>query len=144
MQTRTNSGGPYLQGCEQVSTSHIGTLPRVRPARKKLSGQRRSMKDLHVTENGLCLLPLQHTDNCLSFKDLLRVCAGKSSYLELVTCSLTYSGLAAFQMQANLTPNQTDGNEGRIQCGGSGKQLAEEQQSVLMLTFEGLAFRRGG
>lgn len=72
------------------------------------------MKDLHVTENGLCLLPLQHTDNCISFKDLDRACAGKSSYLDLVTCSLTYSGLAVFQMQANLALKQTDGNKGRI------------------------------
>lgn len=72
------------------------------------------MKDLHVTENGLRLLPLQHTDNSISFKDLFRVCAGKSSYLDFVTCSLTYSGLAVFQLQANLAQKQTDWKEGRV------------------------------
>lgn len=112
MQTRTNSGGPYLQGCEDGRTGHIGTLPLVKPARKKLLDQGRSMKDLHVTQNGLCLHPLQHTDNC-SFKILPRVCTGKTSYLDLVTCSLTYSGLAEFQVHANLAPKQTDGNKRR-------------------------------
>lgn len=72
------------------------------------------MKDVHVTENALSLLPLQHTDKCISFKDFLRVGAGKSSYLDLVTCSLTYSEMAAFQMQANLALKQADGNKGHI------------------------------
>lgn len=44
----------------------------------------------------------RHADNRVSFKDLLRVCAGKSGYLDLETCPRGDPGLAGFQL-----PEQT-------------------------------------
>lgn len=110
MQTRPNRAGPYQQGWRDGKDWPY-RRPWVRPAGKNLSGQGRSMKDHHVPRNGLCLLPSQHTDNHISFKDPLRARAGEASYLSHLQ-SRILDALAMFQMHVNVELERTDGDKG--------------------------------
>ena len=72
------------------------------------------MKDPHVPQNGLCLLPSQRTDNHISFKDPLRANAGEASYLSHLQ-SWVLDALTVFQMHVNverLELERTDGDKG--------------------------------
>lgn len=44
----------------------------------------------------------RRTDNRVSFKDLLRVYAGESGYLDLETCSRSGPGLAGLQLPEQM------------------------------------------
>lgn len=73
------------------------------------------MKDPHVPQNGLCLLPSQQTDNHISFKDPLRASAGDASYLSHLQ-SRILDALDVFQLPANAALKRTNGGKNEAMC----------------------------
>lgn len=94
------------------------------------------MKDPHVPQNGLCLLPSQCTDSHISFKDPLRAGAGEAGYLSHLQ-SWLLDALTVFQMHANVERREPKTNRWgnkRMECVSveeveTGDQSAEAQQS---------------
>lgn len=67
---------------------------------ERLSERGRSMKDPRVPRNGLCLLPSQHADNHISFKDPLRASAGEESHLSHLQSGIL-DAFAVFHVRVN-------------------------------------------